>query len=200
MIDKETKNITTLFSGVCMILSVVGLIFIAISTVGICLTIQFIAKNYPIEEILTTIKTVLFCVAFSVFGISFSFYAVFLGNENNYPNLEITFLKFGSFKQLYEENKERWVFTRKGLIYFYDGDMEYLKKLKETSRLTPYVLVCQAKMNGDRVVKVNFSYFNWLKYVVWKRCKMLKRYDYSKGAKIILERTRKDKENFGRGE
>lgn len=29
---------------------------------------------------------------------------------------------------------------------------------------------------------------------------MLKRSDYSKGAKIILERTREDKENFGRGE
>ena len=200
MIDKETKNITTFFSCICMFLSITGLILVAISTVGICLLVKLIMESQPIKEILVTVRSILLCVTFSVFGISSSFYAVFLGNENNYPNLEVTFLKFGLFKQLYEENKKRWVFTRKGLIYFYDGDLEYLKRLKETSRLTPYVLVCSAKMNGDKVVKVNFSYFNWLKYVVWKRCKMLKRNDYSKGVKIILERISKDKENFEIGE
>lgn len=188
MVDKKTGLPTTLFE-IVIVISLIAFSVLIVFTFANALNIfDILVTKENFEKLPLFIIKVPICLFLIVFLITLPYYHDYLICDD-YKNVIITYVNFNTFIKIYTQtNKKRWFFG-KDSIFFYGGNLSFVEGRKNWE--IEY-LITYAQKTNDKVVKIVFNYFGWIKFSFWKR---FDRVWENNGLAIISNVTKRDIEN-----
>lgn len=165
MIDKKTGLPTTLFEIVIVISLIAFSVLIVFTFTNALNIFDILATKENFEKLHLYIIIVPICLFLIVFLITLAYYHDYLICDD-YKNVVITYVNFNTFIKIYTQtNKKRWFFGKES-IFFYGGNLSFVEGRENWE--IEYLITYTRKTN-DKVVKIVFSYFGWIKFSFWKR-------------------------------
>ena len=188
MVDKKTGLPTMLFNVIIVISLIAFVAFIYFAFLNTLNVFGILAAKENFEKLPLYIIKVLVCLFLIVFSITLPFYYDYLGSDF-YKDAIIAYMNFNTFIKVYTQtNKKRWFFGKES-IFFYGGNLSFVEG-RENWEIE--YLITYARKTNDKIVKIVFNYFGWIKFSFWKR---FGRVWGNNGLAIILNVTKRDIED-----